>query len=55
MWELLRLSAPDTPLLLCGFSAGLVAALGAALIPYLTGQIIDYASIDPDKWVRGSG
>lgn len=26
--------------------AGAVAALGQALIPYYTGQIIDYASID---------
>lgn len=29
--------------------AGIFAALGQALIPYLTGQIIDYASIDPDR------
>ena len=30
------------------FNAGAVAALSAALIPYFTGQIIDYASIEPD-------
>ncbi len=29
--------------------AGIFAALGQALIPFLTGQIIDYASIDPDR------
>ena len=29
--------------------AGIFAALGQALIPYLTGLIIDYASIDPDR------
>jgi ATP-binding cassette subfamily B (MDR/TAP) protein 9 len=26
-----------------------MAALGQALIPYLTGEIIDFASIDPDR------
>lgn len=31
------------------FLAGTLAALGQALIPYLTGQIIDFASIDPDR------
>lgn len=46
--SLLRLSAPDTPLLLLAFSAGAAAALGQALIPYYTGRIIDYASIDPN-------
>lgn len=39
----------DTPLLLVAFSAGVVAALGSALLPYLTGQIIDYAAIEPDR------
>ncbi len=29
-------------------NAGVVAALGQALIPFYTGRIIDYASIDPD-------
>lgn len=29
--------------------AGIFAALGQALIPYLTGQIIDFASIEPDR------
>lgn len=28
---------------------GIFAALGQALIPFLTGEIIDYASIDPDR------
>ena len=28
--------------------AGALAALGQALIPFYTGRIIDYASIDPD-------
>ncbi|CAL5221232.1 g3384 [Coccomyxa viridis] len=43
---LLSFSAQDTPLLIVAFLAGAVAALGQALIPYYTGQIIDYASID---------
>ena len=29
-------------------NAGALAALGQALIPFYTGRIIDYASIDPD-------
>ncbi|KAK9831825.1 hypothetical protein WJX74_010840 [Apatococcus lobatus] len=45
---LAKLSAYDTPLLLVAFAAGAVAALTAALIPFYTGQIIDYASIEPD-------
>ena len=45
---LLGLSAPDGPLLLLAFAAGAVAALAQALIPFYTGRIIDYASIDPD-------
>ncbi|GAB4821914.1 hypothetical protein N2152v2_008960 [Parachlorella kessleri] len=45
---LVKLSAPDTPILLLAFTAGAAAALGQALIPYYTGQIIDYASIDPN-------
>ena len=45
---LLKLSAPDYFILLLAFTAGAAAALGQALIPYYTGRIIDYASIDPD-------
>ncbi|KAK9845905.1 hypothetical protein WJX81_005691 [Elliptochloris bilobata] len=45
---LLHYSSYDLPLLLLAFSAGAVAALGQALIPFYTGRIIDYASIDPD-------
>lgn len=47
--ELLRLSAVDTPLLLVAFSAGVVAALGSALLPFLTGKIINYAAIEQDR------
>ena len=47
--ELLRLSVPDTPLLLVAFVFGTAAALMSACVPYFTGQIIDYASIDPDR------
>ncbi|PSC71292.1 ATP-binding cassette sub-family B member 9 [Micractinium conductrix] len=46
--ELIGLSAPDTHILMLAFTAGAAAALGQALIPYYTGKIIDYASIDPD-------
>lgn len=46
---LLGFAAPDTALLSCGFVFGSLAALGMALIPYYTGKVIDYASIDPDK------
>lgn len=45
---LILLSGPDAPILLLAFTAGAAAALGQALIPYYTGRIIDYASIDPD-------
>lgn len=31
-------------------SAGTAAALGQALVPYYTGKIIDYASIEPDSY-----
>ncbi len=34
---LVKLSAPDTPILLLAFTAGAAAALGQALIPYYTG------------------
>lgn len=50
--ELLRLSVPDTPLLLTAFVFGSAAALMAACVPYFTGLIIDYASIDPDRYVE---
>eukprot|EP00890_Picochlorum_soloecismus_P002479 jgi/Picsp_1/3231/NSC_06071-R1_atp-binding cassette sub-family b member 9 len=46
---LLGFAAPDWLLLTCAFVAGSLAALGQALIPYYTGRIIDYASIDPDR------
>lgn len=46
---LLGFAAPDALLLTCGFIAGSLAALGQALIPYYTGKVIDYASIDPDE------
>ena len=46
---LLGFAAPDWFLLICAFMAGSLAALGQALIPYYTGRIIDYASIDPDR------
>lgn len=48
--ELLRLSVPDTPVLLAAFVFGSAAALMAACVPYFTGLIVDYASIDPDRW-----
>lgn len=41
--ELLRLSAPDWPILVLAFSCGFVAALGQALIPWFTGEIVDLA------------
>ena len=39
---------PDTFILLVAFSAGVVAALGQAAIPYFIGRAIDFASIDPE-------
>jgi hypothetical protein len=36
--QLLRMSVPDTPILLTAFAAGAVAALMAALVPYYTGR-----------------
>lgn len=47
--ELVKLSAADSPVLLVAFVFGVAAALMAACIPYYTGQIIDFASIDPDR------
>ena len=46
---LLCLAAHDTPILIAAFTAGAIAALGQALIPYFTGRIIDYASIEPNR------
>lgn len=46
---LLGFAKPDTLLLSAGFLFGSLAALGMALVPYLSGQVIDYASIDPDR------
>lgn len=34
------------------FMFGAVAALAQATVPYYTGQVIDYASIDPDRCVH---
>jgi ATP-binding cassette, subfamily B (MDR/TAP), member 9 len=48
---LLGFAAPDTILLTFGFLFGSLAALGMALIPYYTGKVIDYASIDPDRYL----
>lgn len=47
--ELTRLSMPDTHVLLVAFVFGSAAALMSACVPYFTGLIIDYASIDPDR------
>ncbi|EFJ51441.1 hypothetical protein VOLCADRAFT_87744 [Volvox carteri f. nagariensis] len=47
--ELLRLAFVDLPLLLVAFSCGFLAALGAASIAYLTGQMVDFASIELDR------
>jgi ATP-binding cassette subfamily B (MDR/TAP) protein 9 len=43
------MSLPDTPVLLAAFAAGAAAALMAALVPYYTGLIIDFASIEPNR------
>ena len=42
------LAFPDFLILLVAFSAGVVAALGQAAIPYYIGRSIDFASIDPN-------
>jgi hypothetical protein len=47
--ELVRMTVPDMPVLLFAFLFGVAAALMAACVPYFTGLIIDYASIDPDR------
>ncbi|KAK9788445.1 hypothetical protein WJX73_000962 [Symbiochloris irregularis] len=46
---LVAYSAQDTVLLSVAFAAGALAALALALIPYFTGQIVDYATIDQDS------
>lgn len=51
LYELLAMSAPDWHIIVCAFGLGAVAALAQATIPYYTGQVIDYASIDPDRCV----
>ncbi|GFH30272.1 ABC transmembrane type-1 domain-containing protein, partial [Haematococcus lacustris] len=45
----LRLSAPDWHIIALAFLAGCLAALAQACIPYFTGLVIDYASIEPDR------
>eukprot|EP00882_Tetradesmus_deserticola_P018660 GHRQ01020040.1.p1 GENE.GHRQ01020040.1~~GHRQ01020040.1.p1 ORF type:complete len:315 (+),score=82.18 GHRQ01020040.1:260-1204(+) len=50
--ELMRMTVPDMPVLLFAFVFGVAAALMAACVPYFTGLIIDYASIDPDRCGR---
>ncbi|KAL6751648.1 hypothetical protein V8C86DRAFT_2773879 [Haematococcus lacustris] len=47
--HLLRLSAPDWHIIALAFLAGCLAALAQACIPYFTGLVIDYASIEPDR------
>ncbi|GIL89047.1 hypothetical protein Vretimale_16209 [Volvox reticuliferus] len=47
--ELLRLAFVDWPLLLVAFTAGSLAALGSASLAYLTGQMVDFASIELDR------
>eukprot|EP00798_Chlamydomonas_sp_ICE-L_P013698 gene13698-19590_t len=49
LMQLLRMSSHEWPIIVVAFSAGGVAALAQALIPYWTGQVIDYASIEPDE------
>eukprot|EP00123_Amoebidium_parasiticum_P012893 comp21636_c0_seq1/m.30395 comp21636_c0_seq1/g.30395 ORF comp21636_c0_seq1/g.30395 comp21636_c0_seq1/m.30395 type:complete len:772 (-) comp21636_c0_seq1:303-2618(-) len=53
---LMELSAPDTPLLLVAFVCLVVAAVALALIPHLTGQIIDQVAIhnDQEAFVRNT-
>lgn len=47
--RLIAMALPDAPINFAALAAGCVAALGSALVPYYTGQVIDYASIDPDR------
>lgn len=48
--QLARMSTPDLPIVMIAFTAGSAAALFQACVPYYTGQTIDYASLDPDRW-----
>ncbi|CAG9460966.1 unnamed protein product [Pedinophyceae sp. YPF-701] len=43
------MSRPDVWILLTAFVFGTLSAVGQALIPMFTGQVIDYASIEPDR------
>ncbi|GAX81286.1 hypothetical protein CEUSTIGMA_g8718.t1 [Chlamydomonas eustigma] len=47
--ELLLLSRPDAVFNCIALTAGCVAALCTALVPYYTGLVIDFASIEPDR------
>lgn len=47
--QLLLLSVPDFHINLIAFLCGSIAALALALVPYYTGLVIDYASIEPDQ------
>ena len=47
--ELMHLVVPDLPIVIAAFACGGVAALLMAMVTYYTGQIIDYASIDPNR------
>jgi hypothetical protein len=47
--ELAILSYPDTHINLTAFLCGGIAALAAALVPYYSGLVIDYASIEPER------
>ncbi|GIL53327.1 hypothetical protein Vafri_8954 [Volvox africanus] len=49
LMELLRLAFVDWPLLMVAFTAGSLAALGSASVAYLTGQMVDFASIELDR------
>ncbi|KAF5832896.1 hypothetical protein DUNSADRAFT_11046 [Dunaliella salina] len=49
VWHLLQLSMPDWPIITVAFLFGIAAALMQAVIPYYTGLVIDYASIEPDR------
>ena len=47
--EILMLALPDAGFNLCAFTAGVVAAVATALVPFYTGEVIDHASIEPDQ------
>ena len=50
--ELIKMALPDSLINCIALGAGCIAALGSALVPYYTGLVIDYASIDPDRCVH---